>query len=183
MKPIEAYKDAVMQRVEDKKRARKRAMRRTLAVCLPLCLCLGILGAVAFDRDRFIGEDHVPELNGADRPNAAVWQGDTVVAVMDDADAVYTAILALYDADGNLTGNSCGGVDDPTDGADAESFTEEPKDNSSTNGNAPYYLRFIRPDGEHVFLLQNNMLTDLTDSRLICVTEEQAQALISGNAP
>ena len=182
MKSIDVYKDAVMRRAEDKRRARERAVRRTLAVCLPLCLCLGIVGATTLP----IGEDHAPDMNGGlciETSDATVRHGDTVIAVMDDADAVYNAILALYQPDGNLTGNSYGGVDDLTDGADAESFPEAPSDSGSENGSAAYYLHFPRSEGERVFLLQNLMLTDLTSGSTVFITEEQAQALVQGGTP
>ena len=186
MKPLEVYKDAVMNRVEDKKRARKRAVRRTLAVCLPLCLCLGIVGATVLPHALRIGEDYASGTNGdafVEYPDATVWQGNTVIAVMDDADAAYATILALYESDGNLTGNSYGGVNDLTDGADVESFSEAPSDSGSENGSAPYYLHFTRPEGERVFRLQNNVLTDLTSGSTVFITEEQAQALIQGKTP
>ncbi len=185
MKPIEQYKDAVMRRAEEKRIARKRAVRRTLAVCLPLCFCLGIIGATALPRVLQIGEDRLPEMNNGmciETSDAAVICGNSTIAI-DDAEAVYDAILALYDTDGNFTGNSYGSVDDLTDGADEESFSEDLRENGSLNGNAPYYLYFTRPEGTHAFLLQGSMLTDLDSGERVIVTEDQAQALINGEAP
>ena len=188
MKSIEYYKDAVMHRAEEKRTARKRAMRRTLAACLPLCLCLGIIGTVIVPRALHISQDSASGSvgnNSTKMPDAAVRYGDTVITI-DDAETVYSAILSLYETSPTVAGGTpenltFGGSDDGADGsADAESALE---DNYSNGGSAQCYLYFRRPDGPHVFLLQNDVLTDLANGKNISVTAEQAQALMRGETP
>ena len=188
MKPMDHYKAAVMHRVEEKRAARKRAVRRTLAVCLPLCLCLSLVGAVALPRLMTIGEDHAPELNdGAlttGHPGATVLHGNTVVAVINDADAVYNAISALYTINESASEELTGGTGEITDGGeDAESYYDSLGDNGTLQESTPYYLSFPHSDGTHVFMLQDGMLTDLISGDSVYLTEEQATALMNGETP
>ncbi len=199
MKPMEHYKNAVMHRVEDKKRARKRALRRTLAVCLPLCLCLSIAVVAGIShRDFLVSEDGADGMGNAAEGTAAatVSCGDTVT-VIENAEAVYEAIVSLYDtrvtvADGN--GSDTENHDVPEsyygNGALADSSAENVSDNGSDRedgeapaSSAPYYLRFHREDGLHEFCLTDNVLTDLASGESLLLTEEQVQALINGEAP
>ncbi len=187
MKSLDVYKDAVLKRAEEKRREQRRNRRRALAVCVPLFVCVGILGTTALRPLWNVSED----MNGGASPEVTDGLSATVVCkdttvVVDDAAALYEAVLGLYDSVGGADGTT-GDTGDlncsPESVPDQEFGDLYYESDDEPSASPPCYLHFTDANSTHSFLLQDGMLTDLASGARVPVTNDQAYALINGAVP
>lgn len=199
MKSIERYKDAVMQRVEQKKTAHRKAQRRILSVCLPLCLCLAVVSATVFPDLLSVGTDHTPE-NLENVTDGSVAVGYTAVTI--DTEVTHVTVtdtaplLELYGAlqaicnqsDSTDALSSCPDTDTgdqmlpdiPYGGVTAPEMAEEPQSNTGTSNGTSASVRicFQTNSGENAcFALRGTWLYDTANQKQYPLTDAQLVAL------
>lgn len=185
MKPMQQYKDAVMCRVEEKKRERRRTQKRLLAVCVPLCLCLVVAASFVpplFSANLDGATEGTPMIEYPDFVNASIVSSDGERTVTDPErlaelyGVLYTLVTQTDNTSASYGGLLIGDVtapetaEDPTDGAD-----EEVNQNGTVNG---WRICFETEDGvQAMFTLQGNRLYDALFDETQWLTEEQTEGL------
>lgn len=195
MKELNEYKKEIFIRGEEKIRNRRKNISLLISFCIPICLCVVafsvfILPAI-MPADKAAPEMNdeigcLPDDNGCSEEIVFLHveiedsEGDLKKIEKEYIDILYSTVNSLLLDFSGIKEESFEDYEislENTGGSESEtSFDDEMKDGKTTSSNN-YRILFVSEEHEYEFTLLDNILTDKTSGKTVCLTEEKLKEL------